>query len=75
MSPRAKAGALDSRPPWEAPHLGGPGILDTGKDRMSNAEITPLEVPRVAPQILHAHVENAWHFLAMCAGVATVLPE
>jgi len=63
MSPRAKAGALDGRPPWEAPHLGGPGILDTGKDCKSNAEITPLEVPRIAPQILHAHVDDSRRFL------------
>ena len=44
VSPRAKASALDGRPPWEVPHLGGPGILDAAKDRNSNAEITPLEV-------------------------------
>ena len=44
VSPRAKAGALEGRPPWEAPYLGGPGILDAGKDRKANAEITPLEV-------------------------------
>ena len=44
VSPRAKAGAYDGGPPWEAAHPGGPGILDAGKDRKSNAEITPLEV-------------------------------
>ena len=38
VSPRAKAGALDGRPPWEVPLLGAE------KDRKSNAEITPLEV-------------------------------
>lgn len=44
VSPRAKAGALEGRPPWEAPYVGGLGILDAGKDRKTNAEITPLEV-------------------------------
>ena len=44
VSPRAKAGAYDGGPPWEAAHPGGHGILDAGKDRKSNAEITPLEV-------------------------------
>ena len=53
VSPRAKAGALDGRPPWEVPLLGGPGILDAGKDRKSNAEITPLEVPGL---LLHAGI-------------------
>lgn len=51
VSPRARAGAMDGRPPWEVPHLGGPGILDAGKDRKSNAEITPLEVLRTAPSM------------------------
>ena len=44
VSPRAKAGAYDGGPPWETAHPGAPGILDAGKDRKSNAEITPLEV-------------------------------
>ena len=44
---------MDGRPPWEIPLLGGPGILDAGKDRKSNAEITPLEVPRTAIQLMH----------------------
>ena len=46
VSPRAKAGAYDGGPPWEVAHPGGPGILDAGKDRKSNAEITPLEVTK-----------------------------
>ena len=54
MSPRAKAGAYDGGPPWEAAHPGGPGILDAGKDRKSNAEITPLEVTNGASP-LHPH--------------------
>lgn len=60
MSPRAKAGAFDaSRPPWEASLQGGPGILDTKKDRKTNAEITPLEVAvKWSISVLHALSES-----------------
>ncbi|CAL5230062.1 g13513 [Coccomyxa viridis] len=60
VSPRARAGAMDGRPPWEVPHLGGPGILDAGKDRKSNAEITPLEVD---PSVSFDQVGGLDHYI------------
>ena len=80
VSPRAKAGALDARPPWEAPHLGGPGILDAGKDRKSNAEITPLEVLKTALPPFDIHfptmfgLSSTWdHHCSMLAYITVIV--